>query len=273
MGILNSTPDSFSDGGKYNSTGKAVKRVAQMLAEGADYIDIGGESTRRFSPFKYSSSQPINAEEEKQRVLPVIKAIRKHFGADIRLSIDTWKAEVAREALANGVNAVNSLGGFLFDEQLASVVAEYRCMIIIYHINGQPKTMQQGEISYADVVKEIGDFFESQIAVGETYGIKRDQFILDPGIGFGKTVEQNIEILKNLDRFSHFNLPILIGVSRKSHLGKILQESLQIETSHAERLEASLAETAVAIQNGAGIIRTHDIMQTKKFLAVLEKFL
>jgi len=266
MGILNITPDSFSDGGEFNTREKAVKRAKQMLDEGADYIDIGGESTR-------PGSEKIPAQEEIKRVLPVIIAIKKQLGKDVPISIDTWKAEVAKEALAAGATAVNSLGGFLFDEKLAKEVAKKSCMFIIYHIKGHPKTMQQGEIAYTDIIKEIGEFFVNQISFGEKHGIKRERFILDPGIGFGKTVEQNIEILKHLSELKKLDLPLLVGVSRKSHLGMILKQNLNIETKPTDRLEASLAETAIAVQNGAGIIRTHDIMQTKKFLAVLEKFL
>jgi dihydropteroate synthase len=266
MGILNITPDSFSDGGKYNSPEKAVSRVKQMLAEGADYIDIGGESTR-------PGSENITTEEELERIIPVIKSIRKKLGTSVRLSIDTWKAEVAEETLKAGANAINSLGGFLFDKKLAEVVAKYHCMIVIYHIKGKPKTMQQGQITYTNVCREIKEFFEQQIAVGKRYGVKQEQFILDPGIGFGKTVEQNIEIIKNLTLFKRFDLPILVGISLKSHLGMILKETLALETTPHERLEASLAETAIAVYNGATVVRVHDVLQTKKFLAVFEKFL
>lgn len=266
MGILNVTPDSFSDGGKYVTVETAVKRASQMLEEGADYIDIGGESTR-------PGSEYVSTEEEIKRVIPVINAIKKHIGTNVHISIDTWKAQVAEDALAAGATAVNTLGGFLFDEKLADVVAKHRCMVIIYHIKGKPKTMQQGEITYQDVCKELENFFAQQITFGEERGINRNQVILDPGIGFGKTVEQNITIIKNLATFKKFDLPILVGVSRKSHLGMIIKEELKREITPLERIEASLAETAIAVQNGASIVRTHDIIQTKKFLAVLEKFL
>jgi len=266
MGILNVTPDSFSDGGNYTTPTKAVQRARQMLEEGADYIDIGGESTR-------PGSENVTEDEELKRVIPVINAIRNQLGREVRLSIDTWKAKVADEALRAGANTINALGGFSFDEELAVVAANHRCMIIVYHIKGKPKTMQQGEITYYDICREIENFFEQQISFGEKHGINRDQFILDPGIGFGKTVEQNIEIIKNFATFKKFNLPLLIGVSRKSHLGMILKDELAIETTPTERIEASLAESAIAVQNGATIVRTHDIIQTKKFLAVLEKLL
>ncbi len=267
MGILNITPDSFSDGGLYTTPTQALKRVKQMIHEGADIIDIGGESTR-------PGSKPISISEELQRVIPVIETIRENLDKSISLSIDTNKAIVAEEALRAGVDMVNSLGGFLFDKKLIDVVAKLHCPIAIYHIQGKPKTMQEGEMTYDDVIKDIAIFFGEQIKNGMTKGIKREQFILDPGIGFGKTVDQNIEIIKRLKEFQNLNLPILIGVSRKSHLGMILQEELRLPNipSPIERLEASLAETAVAVLNGASIVRTHDVTQTKKFLTILDKF-
>ncbi len=264
IGVLNITPDSFSDGGEYFSDVKlAVNRTKQMLTEGADIIDIGGESTR-------PGSEQVGAEEEIKRVLPVIIDIKKQL-PQAKLSIDTWKSEVAKEAIANGCTIINSLGGFSFDKKLAEVVSKSNTQIIIYHIKGEPKTMQNGEIKYINVIEEIAEFFKEQIAIGFKAGIKKEQFILDPGIGFGKTLEQNLEIIKNLKEFTKFNLPIAVGISRKSHLGKILEQELNLITSPTERLEATLAETAIAVLNGASIIRTHDILQTKKFLTILDK--
>ncbi len=242
MGILNITPDSFSDGGEfYNSTQKAVKRAGDILEEGAHIIDIGGESTR-------PGSEIVEAKEELKRVIPVIKAIKKKFPHAV-LSIDTWKHEVAQEAIKAGCTIINSLGG------------------------GTPKTMQKGHISYTNVLEEITTFFEEQIKIGKKNGVKKEKFILDPGIGFGKTVEQNITIIKKLKKFQSFKLPIAIGVSRKSYLGKIIKETTGIETSPTTRIEAGLAAAAVAVLNGASIIRTHDVMQTKKFLTAFEKSL
>lgn len=265
MGILNITPDSFSDGGMYDTQEKAIERVKQMIHEGADIIDIGGESTR-------PGAKTISEDQERKRVIPVIKEIKKEFGNTIILSIDTYKAGVAKQALENGVAIVNSLGGFLFDKSLAPIIKQYSCPIIIYHIKGKPHTMQQ-DIIYDDIIKDIVAFFDEQIRFGSDHGIERKQFLLDPGIGFGKTVEQNIEIIKRLHEFRSFNRPILIGVSRKSHLAKILQEDLSLATlpSPTDRIEASLAETAVAVLHGANIIRTHDVLQTKKFLAILNR--
>lgn len=269
MGILNVTPDSFSDGGMYyQNPQKAVLRVRQMLHEGADIIDIGGESTR-------PGSRLITGEEELERVIPVIQAVRKEIGNTFSISIDTFKATVAEKALSQGATMVNSLGGLCFDKSLADVIKKSKCLFIIYHIKGLPKTMQKGEIVYKDVVKDIIKFFEEQIVLGIKKGIQRKQFIIDPGIGFGKSLEQNLEIMRRLDELKKLHLPILIGVSRKSHLGLLLQKKLTLNTlpPPEDRLEGSLAETAIAVCNGASIIRTHDVLQTKRFLTVLEDLL
>ncbi|HSA83981.1 MAG TPA: dihydropteroate synthase [Patescibacteria group bacterium] len=265
MGILNVTPDSFSDGGHYATTQKAFLHAKQLITEGADIIDIGGESTR-------PGAETVSATEELQRVLPVIKKIKTAFPKTV-LSIDTWKNEVAKEAIKNGCTVINSLGGFTFDENLAKIVAKYNATVIIYHIKGKPKTMQKKIIRYKDIISDITQFFSKQITIAKKYGIKKTQLILDPGIGFGKTVEQNITIIKNLKRFKILNLPLAIGMSRKSHLGIILEKEIGLQTKPTERLEPSLAETAIAIQQGVDIIRTHDVLATKKFVTVLEKFL
>lgn len=266
MGILNITPDSFSDGGLYfENTEKSVARAREMLDEGADIIDIGGESTR-------PGAKAVSKEEELRRVIPVVIALRKTFGSNFIISIDTYKAAVAKEALTRGANMVNSIGGMRFDKTMPAVIKEFRSPFVIYHIKGLPRTMQKGEILYKDVVKDIMRFFEQQIAFGMKEGIKREQFIVDPGIGFGKTVAHNIEIIKRLGEFKKLELPILIGVSRKGHLGTLLKENLSLREvpSPEERLEASLAETAITVLNGANIVRTHDVRQTKRFLTVLE---
>lgn len=268
IGILNITPDSFSDGGQYyNNPTKAVEHAKHMITEGADIIDIGGESAR-------PGADSVSTEEELRRVIPVIQTIKKQLGNSLTLSIDTNKSDVAKAALENGAEIVNSLGGFSFDNKLANVVAQYQCRFLMYHIKGKPKTMQKGTITYNNITGDIATFFQEQIKLGTGHGIKKDRFMLDPGIGFGKTVEQNIEIIKQLHEFKKFELPIVIGVSRKSSLGKILQTELALEQlpPEEERLEASLAATAAAVLNGANMIRTHDISQTKKFLAVLERF-
>lgn len=266
MGILNVTPDSFSDGGLYfDDVSKAVARVEQMIEEGADIIDIGGESTR-------PGSAPISTEEELKRIMPIIGAVRNKPGDQVMLSVDTFKSSVAREVLQEGAHMINSLGGFTFDDALADVVAATGCPIVIYHIKGEPRTMQAGVIVYSDVIDEIAAFFQKQIDFGLSRGMKREQFILDPGIGFGKTLEHNLEIIRRLREFQTLDLPLLIGVSRKSHLGKLLQQRLGLPQMPvaSERLEASLAETAVAVLNGASIVRTHDVSPAVKFLTVLD---
>lgn len=267
MGILNVTPDSFSDGGLYyDNILSAVKHAETLLAAGADIIDIGGESSR-------PGAQQITIQEELDRVIPTITAIRKKLGGDFKISIDTYKAEVAKEALSNGASMVNSMGGFRFDPELAAVVAQLNCQLVIYHIKGTPQTMQVGKIEYVDVISEIQKFFEEQIEIGQKAGIAKEQFILDPGIGFGKTVVHNLVIVRRLATFKSLDLPILIGVSRKGHLATILQNKLSLDELPAplERIEAALAETAMAVINGATIVRTHDVLQTKKFITILEE--
>jgi len=266
MGILNITPDSFSDGGLYyQNIKRVIARVKEMIREGVDVIDVGGESTR-------PGSERVSEKEELNRVLPVIKAI-KRIDKNIPVSIDTYKSNVALRALKNGAAIVNSLGGFAFDPKLTNVVRKFHCPIIIYHIQGEPKTMQQGDNVYKDLIGEIKKFFKNQIKIGERAGLKKNQFIIDPGIGFGKTFEQNIKIVKELDKFKSFGLPIAFGTSRKSHLGRILMDELKLKKipPSGKRLEAALAETAIAYVNGARIIRTHDVLETKKFVTTLER--
>ena len=266
MGILNVTPDSFSDGGLYVDVKKAVDRVGVMLTEGADIIDIGGESTR-------PGSDSVSAEEETKRVLPVLVAVREKYGKDILISIDTYKADVAQECLRAGANMINSLGGFSIDPGLADVVAKHDCPVVIYHIKGNPKTMQSGEVVYEDVILEIKQFLKEQIEFSVQCGVRKGNVIIDPGIGFGKNVEHNLQIIKRFEEFKELGLPILVGASRKSHLGIILKEALHLEKTPepGERIEAGLAEVGVAVLKGASIVRTHDILQTKKFLSILDK--
>ncbi len=263
MGILNVTPDSFSDGEEYyNDVEKALKRAEEMISEGADIIDIGGESTR-------PGSERVTTEEELKRVIPVITAIHKKF-PKIPLSIDTYKSVVAEKAIKAGAAIINSMGGFMFDSHLAEVAALFQVPLIIYHIKGTPETMQKGDIVYDNVIEEISSFLQQQIDFGVAKGMKKEQFILDPGFGFGKTVAQNSEIIKRFSEFKSFNLLLLLGVSRKSTLGAILKEKLEKEFAPTERLEAGLAATAIAVLHGAKIVRTHDVLPTKKFVSVLD---
>ncbi len=266
MGILNVTPDSFSDGGIfYKKIDEAVYRVSQMLDEGADIIDIGGESTR-------PGSTPVPVEEELDRVIPVIKAVRKELGNNFFISIDTYKSAVAKAALDEGADIVNDISGLSFDPNMADIISKYDCPVVINHIKGHPENMQKGEIYYEDVVEEIVDFLNNQINFGKKHGIRDDRFIIDPGIGFGKKVEHNVEIIKRLKEFKILGLPVLIGISRKSFIGVILKNLLDYNQipEPRERLFGGLGATAIAVLNGAHIIRTHDVKETKEFLTMID---
>src|SRR5436190_7311233 len=263
MGILNVTPDSFSDGGKFLDVALAVDHAKEMIEAGADIIDIGGESTR-------PGAEAVSVKEELQRVIPVIAAIRKELGEKIILSIDTYKARVAEKSVEAGADIINDVSGLQLDAEMLKVVGELQVPIIINHMKGNPKTMQQGKIEYKDVIEDIAKFFEKQITLLEKAGMKKEHIILDPGFGFGKTVEQNVEILKRLGEFKKFGLPLMIGVSRKSTIGKLLLEAFGKEFLPTERLEGSLAATAMVVLQGASIVRTHDVRETKRFLAVLQ---
>ena len=253
MGILNVTPDSFSDGGLYSSADRALKRCEEMLEEGAQIIDIGGESTR-------PGAEPVPIEEEIRRTVPVIEEIRKKLGDEFFISIDTYKSSVAEKALDAGADMVNDISGFHFDDKMASLVAERKCPAVIMHIKGTPKDMQKNP-SYDDVVKEIINYFSETLKLAESKGVDRSQLILDPGIGFGKRVIDNLCILKRLSEFKVFGLPILVGASRKSFIGAVTGEEVP-----AQRVPGSLAAAAVAVLKGAKILRVHDVKETKQFL-------
>ena len=253
MGILNVTPDSFSDGGLYSSADRALKRCEEMLEEGAQIIDIGGESTR-------PGAEPVPIEEEIRRTVPVIEEIRKKLGDDFFISIDTYKSSVAEKALDAGADMVNDISGFHFDDKMVSLVAERKCPAVIMHIKGTPKDMQKNPY-YDDVVKEIINYFSETLKLAESKGVDRSQLILDPGIGFGKRVIDNLCILKRLSEFKVFGLPILVGASRKSFIGAVTGEEVP-----AQRVPGSLAAAAVVVLKGAKILRVHDVKETKQFL-------
>lgn len=244
MGILNVTPDSFSDGGAYLNTDKAVERGLRMPKEGADIIDIGGESTR-------PGSEPVSTEEEIRRTVPVIKALAKKVR--IPISIDTYKAEVAKAALEAGASMVNDISGLRLDTDMPKVVAEYDVPVVMMHIKGNPKTMQENPF-YEALIPEIIDYLRISIRLALKFGIKEDRIILDPGIGFGKTLEHNLEILNNLPLFTQLQKPIMVGVSRKAFIGKLLGN-----IAPHERLEGTAAAVAVSIIKGANIVRVHDV--------------
>lgn len=247
MGILNVTPDSFSDGGIYFDKKKAVEYALEMLDYGADIIDIGGESSR-------PNSEPVSEEEELNRTIPVIKEIL-NTKKDAIISIDTNKSNVAFEALNNGVQFVNDISGGTFDKNMFRVVSDFDAAFVIMHIQGTPKNMQQNP-RYENLISEIYDFFEEQITKASKFDIKK--IFVDPGIGFGKTISHNYEIIERLCEFKSLGFPILIGASRKSFLGNSL--NLKIN----EREEATLITESFAVIKGAKIIRTHNVKNAVK---------
>lgn len=249
MGILNLTPDSFFNGGRYNTLDKALKRVEELIEEGADIVDVGGESTR-------PGSKRVGVEEEKRRVLPVIEKIRKEFPS-LPLSLDTYKAEVAKEGLERGVEMINDISGLHFDPGLKEVISKYDAYVVIMHIKGTPQTMQLNP-SYKDLMGEIISYLKEGIKLAQEAGISEDKIIIDPGIGFGKTWFHNLLILKRLPELKLLGKPILVGTSRKSFLGKVL--GLKPE----ERLEGSLASSALAVFQGADLVRVHDVKKTRR---------
>lgn len=242
MGIINVTPDSFSDGGQFIDKDKAVSHALEMIENGVDIIDIGGESTR-------PGSEPVSESDELNRVIPVIKEILKRK-PDAVLSIDTTKARVAEEALKSGALIVNDISGGTFEPEIFNVVKEFNAAIILMHIKGKPKTMQSSPI-YSDVVSEVYGYLAKQTHIASSKGI--DKIIVDPGIGFGKRTEDNLTIIERLEDFKSLGFPIMIGLSRKSFIGNIL--NLPIE----DRDDATNALNSFAISKGARIIRTHNV--------------
>ena len=254
MGILNITPDSFYKESRVISVNTALKRADKMIREGADILDIGGESSR-------PGSDPVSEEEELKRILPVINALIKKF--DIPVSVDTYKSAVARAVLEEGVSIINDISGLRFNPNMAKTIASAKAAVIIMHISGKPKTMQKNP-SYKSLMREITAYLKRGIKQAVSSGIKESSIIVDPGIGFGKKFSHNITILKKLKQLQKLKKPILLGLSRKSFIGKILD--LPVE----ERLEGSIAASVFGILNGAQILRTHDVKETKRALAVAD---
>lgn len=253
MGILNVTPDSFYDGGVYFSTDRAIYRAYEMLREGCDWIDIGGESSR-------PGSTPITPEEEQRRVLPVLEALQQF---PIPRSIDTYRSDTARKAIQLGVSIVNDISAFRFDPKLAEVVAESGCEYILMHMQGTPQTMQVSP-KYDDVVSDICAFFEERLNFATKVGIKEEKIWLDPGFGFGKTVEHNLTILRRIKEFFQFGRPILIGTSNKSTIGIVL--NLPIE----ERIEGTSATIAWAVSQGVNAVRVHQVKEMVRVVKMTE---
>lgn len=256
MGVLNVTPDSFSDGGQFFSSDGAIARGLQMVQEGADLIDVGGESTR-------PGALEVSADEELLRVIPVIEALSK---AGVKVSIDTYKPLVAEAALKSGAQIVNDVTG-LRDPEMADVCAKYDCTVCIMHMQGEPRTMQQNP-TYGDVVSEVSEFLVDRAERAIESGIPREKIWLDPGIGFGKTLDHNLLLLKNLDQVVAKGFPVLIGVSRKSFIGKVTG----VDIADA-RMPGSLAAQVIAQSNGAQIIRTHDVKESKQAIDITHAIL
>jgi len=245
MGVLNRTPDSFSDGGRFMDDHTAILHVRKMVSEGADIIDVGGESTR-------PGSGPVDIAEEIRRTVPIIGKICREI--DVPVSIDTSKPEVARLALAAGASIVNDITGLKSDPDMAKIISEYKASVCVMHMKGSPATMQV-KPSYMDLMGEILEGLRESIEIAERAGISEDKIIVDPGIGFGKTLEHNLTILRRLGEIGDIGKPVLIGVSRKSFIGKVLDKEV------SERLMGTAAASALAIMKGACIIRTHDVSE------------
>lgn len=259
MGIINITPDSFSDGGDFLTNEAALRQAEQMVKDGAAIIDVGGESTR-------PGAQTVSTEQEIDRVLPVIEAIKTRF--EVLVSVDTYKAPVARAAvLDGGADIVNDISGLDFCENMAETIAALDVPLVLMHIKGSPETMQKDPF-YRNVIPELKQYFENRIDYAYSKGIKKEKIIIDPGIGFGKRVEDNIEIIKHLREFKEFDLPILIGISRKSFLGKIAGEE-----NPKEREIESVTADLIAILNGANIIRVHNVKNAVKSIKILKKLI
>ncbi len=257
MGILNITPDSFYDGNLYFDHEKAFKRAELMWKEGADIIDIGGESTR-------PGSVRISEDEELRRVIPVLKRVKSEL--DVIVSVDTYKSKVAEEAISHGADLINDISGLIADERMGDVVSKYQIPLVIMHIRGNPAIMQINP-SYNDVVIDVIRSLRTKISFAKYKGIKEENIIIDPGIGFGKTLENNLDLIIRLKEIKCIGRPILIGLSRKSFIGKIL------DLPPEERLEGTIAANALAIINSANIIRVHDVKEAKRVARLGEHFL
>ncbi len=251
MGILNCTPDSFSDGGSFLAVDAALKRAEEMVREGADIIDVGGESTRPGSSF-------VSAEEEMERILPVIEGIRRNL--EVPVSVDTYKAEVAKEALRAGAHIINDIHGLRFDHgEMAKTVAEGDALCVLMHFRASS--------GYTDLKKEVLQDLRESIHIAKAAGIKEENIILDPGIGFGKTPEENLELLGELSLLKQMGYPCLLGASRKSVIG------FALDLPVGERLEGTLATTALAVLAGYEYVRVHDVKENARFIKMLETVL
>ena len=256
MGIVNVTPDSFSDGGQFYHSEKAVLHAIQLIEDGADIIDIGGESSR-------PGANHVLLQEELERTIPVIQKIRQ-TSPDTLISIDTYKSEVAIQAIEAGANMINDISGLTMDETMPNIAADLGVPIVIMHMQGTPANMQVNP-RYEDLILDITSFFSGQIKLADTAGIKMERIILDPGIGFGKTIDHNFQLIQNLNEFCKLGYPILIGPSRKSFIGTTL------DLPPEDRLEGTSAVVTAGIMNGARIVRVHDVKEIKRVVTITEK--
>ncbi len=255
MGILNVTPDSFSDGGKYATADAAMEHAIRMCSDGADILDIGGESTR-------PGAEPVTLQEELDRTIPLIESISKR--QDVLISIDTYKSAVADAAMKAGAHMINDISGLTFDERMAATAAAHNAVLAVMHIQGTPKNMQI-DPHYDDTVGEIKNFLKHSSDKARNAGVTR--VIVDPGLGFGKRFEDNFVILKNLRQLTSLGYPILIGSSRKSYLGKLFDAPPQ------DRLEGTIVSNIVAMQNGANILRVHDVRSVRRAITIAERIM
>ncbi len=256
MGIINVTPDSFYDGGRYFDAESAKEHVRRLCADGADILDIGGESSR-------PGAGRISEQEEIDRVCPVIEFAARNF--DTVVSVDTCKAKVAAEALSSGATIINDISAMGFDDEMAPLAARTGASVVIMHMKGTPETMQDNPV-YDDVVAEVAAFLEERAGYATRAGIAAEKIILDPGIGFGKTMEHNYVLLRNLGRFQRSGYPLLVGLSRKSLIGRLYDDE-------SDRLPATIALNAIAVMAGADIIRVHDVREHRLALEAVTKLL
>jgi dihydropteroate synthase len=257
VGVVNVTPDSFFNGGLYFEPARAIERALALAAEGADIIDIGGESSK-------PGSNPIPAKEEKKRILPVVEVLKQKN--DVLISVDTTKAEVAEAALAAGADIINDISAGRFDPRMLPLAARSGAGLILMHMKGTPRTMQIAP-HYDDVLGEVRAFLKERLEAAEACGVPRESILLDPGIGFGKKLEHNLALLNNLGGLADLDRPLLVGISRKSFIGKILK------LEAPDRLEGTIAAAVVSILHGASLLRVHDLQAVKRAVAVAEAIL
>lgn len=260
MGILNITPDSFSDGGRFLALDKAIAQAERLAEDGADILDVGGESTRPFS-------DPVSEEEESRRVVPVIEAIARRLS--IPVSIDTTKSGVARRAIEAGASIINDTGALKTDPEMAEIAAVSGVPVILMHMLGTPKTMQVDPV-YEDLMQEIISFLTNAIDHAVSHGISRSRIIIDPGIGFGKTLEHNLSLIRNLDAFASLDVPVLIGPSRKSFIRTLLKTDSCAQPSDDNMETGTQAVVAASILNGAHIVRVHDVARSVATIRIMD---